>query len=56
MPERTDQPEPEPTPEPDLTPQPNQILATPDTVEACKQEYAAGADVRGRLGWKDGQA
>jgi hypothetical protein len=45
MPERTDQPEPEPTPAP-LAPRPNQILATPDTVEACQQEYAAGADVR----------
>lgn len=37
-----------------LAPQPNQILATPDSVEQCQAEYAAGADVRGRLGWKDG--
>lgn len=44
----------EPQPEqPDYTPQPNQILATPDTVDSCRQEYADGADVRARLGWKD---
>jgi len=33
--------------------QPNQILATPDTVESCQAEYAAGGDIRARLGWKD---
>jgi hypothetical protein len=52
MPNRTDQPAEQPTPA-DMARQPNQILATPDTVDACQQEYAAGADVRSRLGWKD---
>lgn len=36
-------------PTPTLAPQPNQILATPDTVEACQQEYANAADVRACL-------
>jgi hypothetical protein len=45
--ERTDQPAGQPSPT--LAPQPNRILATPDTVEACQQEYAAGADVRQTL-------
>ncbi|WP_158073023.1 hypothetical protein [Streptomyces kebangsaanensis] len=38
--ERTDQ---QPSP---AQPQPNQILAQPATVQACQQDYAAGADVR----------
>lgn len=40
-------------PEPDRTPQPNRVLAEPATVEACRSDYDAGADVRARLGWKD---
>ncbi|MFE2353451.1 hypothetical protein [Streptomyces parvulus] len=40
--------------QPDLTPQPNRILAEPATPAACRQDYAAGADIRQRLGWKDG--
>jgi hypothetical protein len=53
MPERTDQPQGQPSPAPDLTPQPSRIMAEPATVQSCQQEYAAGADVRARLGWKD---
>lgn len=30
----------------DLTPQPNPILTEPATVQACQQDYDAGADVR----------
>jgi hypothetical protein len=45
--ERNGQPQNEHTPT--LAPQPNRILATPDTVEACQQDYEAGADVRHRL-------
>ncbi|NEY33069.1 hypothetical protein GTU99_12860 [Streptomyces sp. PRKS01-65] len=42
--------------QPDRTPQqPNQIAAEPATVEACQQDYAQAADIRRRLGWKDGQ-
>lgn len=52
MPNRTDQPAERPTPA-DMARQPNQILATPDTVESCKQEYTNGADVRSCLGWTD---
>lgn len=40
-------------PSPSLTPQPNQILTQPATVENCRADYTAAADVRGRLGWKD---
>lgn len=36
----------EQTEERDLTPQPNQILAEPATVDACRADYEAGADVR----------
>lgn len=44
----------QPTPDqPSLTPQPNRILAEPADVEACARDYADGADVRSRLGWKD---
>lgn len=43
MANRTDQPDQQPSP---AQPQPNQILAQPATVQACQQDYAAGADVR----------
>ncbi|MFC7983828.1 hypothetical protein [Streptomyces sp. NPDC057336] len=39
---------------PALTPQPNPILAEPATPAACQADYAQAADVRARLGWKDG--
>ncbi|MFI2761372.1 hypothetical protein ACH5A3_21260 [Streptomyces echinatus] len=37
-----------PTPAP-LAPQPNRVLAEPATVEACRADYVAGADVRQTL-------
>lgn len=43
-------------PEPDLTPQPNQILAAPATVQACQQDYAAGADVRQTMADQEARA
>lgn len=46
MAHRTDQPAPQPTPEP---PRPNPIFRQPATVQACQQDYEAGADVRRRL-------
>ncbi|WP_159391131.1 hypothetical protein [Streptomyces viridochromogenes] len=46
----TDKPPEQPSP---AQPQPNQILAQPATVETCRADYDAGADVRSRLGWKD---
>ncbi|GGW15781.1 hypothetical protein GCM10018980_51590 [Streptomyces capoamus] len=42
-------------PEPDRTPQPNPIIAEPATPTACQRDYADAADVRERLGWKDGR-
>jgi hypothetical protein len=45
----------QPEAEQDLTPQPSPILHQPATVEACQQDYAAAADIRARLGWKEGQ-
>lgn len=45
MPERTDQP----SDQPSLTPQPNRILAEPATVDTCRADYNAGADVRQTL-------
>ncbi|MEV7793400.1 hypothetical protein AB0O68_15615 [Streptomyces sp. NPDC087512] len=45
----------QPEAEKDLTPQPNQVMAEPATVQACQADYAAGADIRERLGWKDGE-
>ena len=36
-------------PEPDRTPQPNRILAEPATVEACRADYDAAADIRQTL-------
>ncbi|MYR45064.1 hypothetical protein [Streptomyces sp. SID5910] len=39
--------------EKDLTPRTNQVLSEPATVQACQADYAAGADIRLRLGWKD---
>ncbi|MDX3034176.1 hypothetical protein [Streptomyces scabiei] len=56
MAHRTDQPTPEPSPEPDRTPRDNPIYRQPATVETCRQDYEAGADIRRRLGWKDGQS
>lgn len=44
-----------PPEQPDLTPKPNQILAEPATPQRCADDYADGADIRGRLGWTDGQ-
>jgi hypothetical protein len=44
--ERTDQPTPEPTPAP-LRESP--IYRQPATVETCRQDYDAGADIRRRL-------
>lgn len=57
---RTDQEQHQPSPEQQQTdpaqqPQPNPIFRQPATVEACQADYAAGADIRARLGWKDGQ-
>jgi hypothetical protein len=36
-------------PEPDRTPRENTILAEPATVEACRRDYEAAADVRALL-------
>lgn len=36
-------------PEPDRTPQPNQILAQPATIQACRADYQAAADIRATL-------
>ncbi|MFF3511553.1 hypothetical protein [Streptomyces sp. NPDC002573] len=48
MPERTDQPQAQPTPaSPAL--QPSRILAEPATVDTCRADYLAGADVRQTL-------
>ncbi|MFF8953865.1 hypothetical protein ACF09I_34465 [Streptomyces sp. NPDC014940] len=52
MANRTDQPPEQHSP---AQPQPNQILAEPATPQACQQDYADAADVRGRLGWTGGQ-
>jgi len=51
MPERTDQQDQQ---EPDHTPQPNPIIGRPATVEDCQADYQAAADIRARLGWKNG--
>jgi hypothetical protein len=50
--ERTDQPKQQPTPT-QYEPQPNSVTSEPATVEACQADYAAGADIRARLGWTD---
>ncbi|WP_159058993.1 hypothetical protein [Streptomyces scabiei] len=42
----TDQPTPEPSPAPLRE---NPIFRQPATVQACQQDYAAGADVRRRM-------
>jgi hypothetical protein len=42
----TDQPTTQPTPAP---PRPNPIFRQPATVESCRQDYEAGADIRRRL-------
>jgi hypothetical protein len=49
--ERTDQPTPQ---EPDHTPQPSPIIGRPATVEDCRADYEAAADIRARLGWTNG--
>lgn len=41
-------------PTPTLAPQPNPILAEPATPATCARDYAQAADIRARLGWKDG--
>jgi hypothetical protein len=46
------QPEPEATPT-QYEPQLNSVSSEPATVEACQADYAAGADIRARLGWID---
>jgi hypothetical protein len=51
--DRNERPPDQPT---QAQPQPNRILAEPATVDQCKADYQAAADVRGRLGWKDGQS
>ena len=43
-------------PEPDRTPQPNQILAVPATVENCRADYQASADVRQTMAQQDAKA
>jgi len=40
--------------EADLTPKPSTLLVEPATPAACQQDYADTADVRQRLGWRDG--
>jgi hypothetical protein len=52
VPERTEQPEQQPTPT-QYEPQLNSVTSEPATVEACQADYAAGADIRARLGWID---
>lgn len=37
----------------DLTPQPNQILAVPATIENCRADWDAGADVRQTMAQQD---
>lgn len=44
----------QPEPTPDRTPQPNPIIGRPATVEDCRADYEAAADIRARLGWKNG--
>jgi hypothetical protein len=51
---RTDQPAQQPSPA--LTPQPNQILAEPATVENCRADWDAGADVRQTMAQQDAKA
>jgi hypothetical protein len=41
------------TPAPDRTPKPNQVLAEPATVDACRADYKAGADVRQTIARQD---
>ncbi|WP_164662366.1 hypothetical protein [Streptomyces sp. S1D4-20] len=43
-------------PSPALTPQPNQILAVPATVENCRTDYQASADVRQTMAQQDAKA
>jgi hypothetical protein len=52
--ERTDQQPQQPSPA--LTPQPNQILAVPATVENCRADWDAGADVRQTMAQQDAKA
>ena len=40
----------------DLTPQPNPILNQPATVDACKQDYDAAADVRQTMANQEAKA
>jgi len=51
--ERTDQPSREPSPR---APQENKILAEPATVQACRADYDAGADVRQTLAAQEARA
>ena len=52
MPERTDQHPEQPTPSP-WSPPPGRILSQPSTVQQCRAEYAAAADVRHRMDQQD---
>ncbi|MFE3578734.1 hypothetical protein [Streptomyces vinaceus] len=36
--------------EPDRTPRENTVIAEPATVEACRRDYEAAADIRAVLG------
>jgi len=43
-------------PEPDRTPKPNQILAQPATVQACRADYQAAADIRATIAAQQARA
>lgn len=51
--DRNEHPTVEPTPG---TPRPNRILAEPATVDACRADYKAGADVRQTIARQDARA
>lgn len=51
--DRNEHPTVEPTPR---APRPNQILAEPATIDACRADYQAGADVRQTIARQDARA
>ncbi|SDM46999.1 hypothetical protein SAMN04487981_101624 [Streptomyces sp. cf386] len=55
MPERTDQPPEQPSPAP-WSPPPGRILSEPATVDTCRADYDAGADVRDTLADQEARA
>lgn len=55
MPERIHQPPDQPTPG-SWTPVPGRILSEPGTVDQCKADYEAGADVRQTLAAQEARA